>query len=125
MNSMFTTREILSLIDYGKKVGEQDVGLYVAWSYSVIGINLISRQQFEGGFFDVSSLGEHGAVKWCVVVGAKRVKYSRLDDPDNPDTGFAFGLQWDTVHKPYLSEGTADSMSTDLMMLRMAKELWS
>ncbi len=130
MSNMFTPREFGGLIDFAHRTQQPDSEkLQVIWDFDIIGIRLRAIQQFATApcLFTLSAYGDHD-VRWTVMASFERAQntphslFGKLVDDDTA-VGI-FGVIWRSTSLPRLIDGDDERFTNDLLMLRMAKDLW-
>ena len=136
MSNMLTPKEFAGLIDYGHKTvthavlpGEKNMEIH--WPFSIIGMNIQGTQRFttDPCEFVLMSFDDDGETRWTCTASFERATNlpsslfgTKLADPKIVSI---FDFFWMPRDLPKLCNGDDDLFTTDLLMLRMAGELWT
>lgn len=136
MSNMFTPSEFAGLIDHGHRTATRVVlpgekAMEIHWPFSIIGMNIQGTQRFttDPCEFVLAAFDDNGEERWTCTASFERANNlpsalfgTKLADPMIVSM---FGFYWNPSDFPRLDHGDDDQFTTDLMMLRMASELWS
>lgn len=132
MSNMLTPREFGALIQHGHKTVRANIhSMDIYWNYQIIGMNIQCCQKFitDPCIFEVASFNDNGEDRWTVSATFRRAPntpahlFGRF--VDDPMLVSMFAAMWTAEHLPRLIDGDDDMFTTDLLMLRMASELWT
>lgn len=129
MSNMFTPHEFGALIDFGHfNQMPYSSRLTVIWDFEVIGIHLRAQQMFatDPCRFDLSGFRDN-ELQWRVEADYERSQLpNRLFGSTLLEDQLVqmFATKWKCVGHPRLMCGDDDRFTNDLLMLRMAKDLW-